>query len=134
MESDARRAYCFWKDLDGDPQEITQIGMFKGNGVGYSPDGLNGDSGAHEIKCPRGYNHLNALVSDKVPSAHRWQLQGGLWLSEREWIDFISFSPPLPIFVKRVYRDEVAIKDIADACEKFNTELDKLEQKVRAMQ
>lgn len=70
--------------------------------LGYSPDGLVGSDGLVEVKCPRAKGHLRTILSGEVPAQHMAQLQAGLLVSGRKWVDFISFHGGLPLFVKRV--------------------------------
>lgn len=100
--------------------------------VGYSPDGLVGDSGAIEIKTKLPKHQVEVLLSGEIPKEHVAQCQGGLWVSEREWIDFISYWPGMPLFIKRAYRDEAFIKTISDRVDSFYTELDKRMSRVMA--
>ena len=75
---------------------------FDGYKIGYSPDGLVGDDGLLEIKCPRQKGHLQTLVADQVPPYYMAQLQTGLLVSGREWIDYVSFCAGMPLWIKRV--------------------------------
>ena len=77
-----------------------------GRSVGYSPDGLVGEAGAIEIKAPRAKVHVQTVIADAVPSVHMAQLQTGLYVTGRQWIDFISWCGGLPAFVKRTFPDE----------------------------
>ncbi len=70
--------------------------------IGYSPDGLVGDDGLIEIKSRRQRFQVETIASDEVPTEYMIQLQTGLLVTERQWIDFISYSGGLPMFVKRV--------------------------------
>ena len=82
------------------------IRTINGAKLGYSPDGLVGDDGLIEIKCPRPSNHVRTIIGNTVPAYNMAQVQTGLLVTGREWLDFISFSPGLPLFVKRVTPDE----------------------------
>lgn len=79
--------------------------------LGYSPDGLVGEDGLIEIKCPRKKKHIETLVSGEVPSEYILQCQTGLLVSGRKWLDFFSFYPGLPMKPIRVSAD----KDMHDA-------------------
>ena len=70
--------------------------------LGYSPDGLVGDDGLLEIKSRRQKYQVETIATGEVPAEYMIQLQTGLLVSEREWIDFVSYSGGLPMFVKRV--------------------------------
>jgi len=87
--------------------------------IGYSPDGLVGENGLIEIKCPRAKTHLNTILADEVPPYYMAQLQTGLLVSGREWIDFVSFVGGMPLFVKRVYPDTAWFAAIEEAVTTF---------------
>jgi hypothetical protein len=89
--------------------------------LGYSPDGLVADEGLVEIKCPRQKGHLNTVLADAVPPVHMPQLQAGLLVSGRKWIDFVSFNAGMPLFVKRVLPDPRWFEAIEAACREFET-------------
>jgi putative phage-type endonuclease len=74
--------------------------------IGYSPDGLVGDDGLIEVKAPRAKTHLRTVLADEVPAQHMAQLQAGLLVSGRQWIDFISYSGGMPMWKKRVLPDQ----------------------------
>lgn len=103
--------------------------------VGYSPDGLVGVNGLIEIKCPKTTTHIETVLSGKMPTGHIPQVQGGLWISEREWLDFVSFDPRINsdknFFCVRVYRDESYIKNLESEVIRFNDELNELLNKLK---
>ena len=74
--------------------------------IGYSPDGLVGDDGLIEVKSRRQHFQVETLLTREVPAEFMLQLQTGLMVSGRRWIDFVQFSAGLPLFVQRVYPDE----------------------------
>jgi hypothetical protein len=82
---------------------------------GASPDGLVGDEGGIEIKCPLPHTHVSYLRAGDVPSKYIPQIQGCLWITGREWWDFMSYHPAMEDLIVRVYRDEAYIKKLADA-------------------
>jgi hypothetical protein len=90
-----------------------------GFSIGYSPDGLVGDDGLVEVKSPRAKKHLTTVLSGEVPPEHMAQLQCGLLVSGREWIDFISYCGGLPLWVKRVLPDPRWHKAIVAAVTAF---------------
>ena len=61
--------------------------------IGVSPDGLIGDDGLLEIKCPQPRTHVEYLASKKMPTKYRWQIQGQMLVTGRKWCDFVSFHP-----------------------------------------
>ena len=91
--------------------------------IGYSPDGLVGDDGLIECKSRRQRFQVETISADQVPIDYMLQLQTGLLVSGREWIDFISYCGGMPMFVKRVF-PEAAIQDaIVTAAMSFETRL-----------
>lgn len=100
-------------------------GLMKAHDVGFSPDLLIGHAGTGEIKSKLPHIHLDIMYKGEVPDEHIAQIQTGLWVSEREWCDFISYCPFLPLFVKRVERDEQLIEVIQYRVIEFYSELDR---------
>lgn len=74
--------------------------------IGYSPDGLVGDDGLIEIKSRRPKAHLETILAGEPPIDCMAQLQAGLLVSGRDWIDYVSFSGGMPLWVKRVEPDQ----------------------------
>jgi hypothetical protein len=70
--------------------------------IGYSPDGLVGDDGLIEVKSRRAKTQLATILADEVPLENVAQLQAGLLVSGRQWIDYVSYSGGMPMYVKRV--------------------------------
>jgi putative phage-type endonuclease len=95
---------------------------------GASPDGLVGDDGLIEIKCPNTATHIETLLSESVPNKYYTQMQFQIACTGRKYCDFVSFDNRLPtelqMFVKRVPRDDMYIKLIEDEIVKFLAELD----------
>lgn len=87
--------------------------------IGYSPDGLVGDDGLIEIKSPRAKTHVRTILADEVPSYYMAQLQTGLLVSGRKWIDFVSYCGGLPLWVKRVEPDPAWQEAIVTAVAAF---------------
>lgn len=114
--------------------EVVQIGFCKHDTMecGVSPDGLVGDAGLIEIKCPAPSTHVSYLRSGGLPSTYKQQVMGQLWVTEREWCDFLSFHPEMPAMMARVYRDEDYISllaaEVEKACNKIETEYQKLKE------
>jgi hypothetical protein len=118
QEAEARDMYAFVSDLEPRP-----VGFIKNGNVGCSPDSLIGDAGMLEIKTKLAHLQLDVLLADRLPPEHVAQVQGQLWVAEREWCDFVSYCPRLPIFAKRVFRDEAYIERIRKAVDLFEREL-----------
>jgi putative phage-type endonuclease len=96
--------------------------------AGASPDGLVGEDGLIEIKCPNTATHIETLLSESVPNKYYTQMQFQIACTGRKWCDFVSFDNRLPtelqMFVKRVLRDDMYIRLIEDEIVKFLNELD----------
>lgn len=119
--------------IRGHEQEIVALGLYEAleevsvksagiilhHGMGYSPDGLVNNDGLIEIKTKLPKFQVGVILSGEVPKEHVTQCQSGLWISEREWIDFISYWPGMPLFVKRMYRDEVLIRKMQERVKTF---------------
>lgn len=89
--------------------EVTECGFLvleeSGHSIGVSPDGLVGSNGGLEIKSPRRKGHVLTAVSGVVPAQHIAQIQCALLVSGRDWWDYVSYSPGLRMWVKRVLPD-----------------------------
>lgn len=127
----ARDAYAFRTDA-----EVTEVGLVRHPKIAKthaSPDGLVGDNGLLEIKCPNSATHLDTLLGGSVPGKYRTQIAWQLACTGRQWCDFVSFDPRLPgnmrLFVRRLHKDELGIPELENEARHFLTELDaKLDQ------
>jgi putative phage-type endonuclease len=124
-EPDARAAYGFFADVD-----VTEIGIVRHpniEGTHASPDGLVGEAGLVEIKCPNTATHIDTLLGQKVPAKYVTQMQFQMACTGRHWCDFVSFDPRMPeamrLFVARVTRDEAVIADLERDVSTFLAEL-----------
>jgi len=95
---------------------------------GASPDGLVGEDGLVELKNPLGKTQVERLltVDPKLPTAYIQQVQGQLLVTEREWCDFVSYVPGLPLFVLRVEPDREFLAKLEAALVEFCEELDEI--------
>lgn len=110
--------------------EIQKVGIILNHGIGYSPDGLIDSNGLIEIKTKLPKFQVGVILAGEIPKEHIAQCQGGLWASEREWIDFISYWPGMPLFIKRAHRDEAMIRKIAERVKSFYEIMDERMNKV----
>jgi putative phage-type endonuclease len=131
-EAAARSAYQFEKMTP-----VVEVGFVPHPSIamaGASPDGLVGDDGLIECKCPNTATHIETLLGQSVPSKYIWQIQMQLACTQRQWADFVSFDPRLPesmsLFVQRVPRDDEAIKYLETEIAAF---LSELEEKLAAL-
>ncbi len=98
--------------------------------VGISPDGLVGDDGLLEIKCPNTTTQLKRALSNDYSSDYKAQIQMQLWVTGREWCDFVSFDPRLECdagyLQQRVMRDEDYIKEMKEKVNVFVKKMNEL--------
>jgi len=103
--------------------KVEQVGFVELNeNVGCSPDGLVNGDGLIEIKCPKSTTHLTTILDNKMQTCYTAQVQGQLWVTGRQWCDWISFDPRVtvnPFFMVRVDRDEKYIAVLEAAVEQF---------------
>lgn len=115
---------------------VTQVGFVTndqwGFNIGYSPDGLIGDDGLIECKSRRGKYQVQTIAEDEVPEEYVLQLQTGLLVTGRKWVDFISYSGGLPMFVKRVEPDPLIQGAIVAAATGFEAKIAAKEREYRA--
>lgn len=90
-----------------------------GFNMGYSPDGLVGDDGLIECKSRRQKYQVQTISEGVVPDEYMLQLQTGLMITGRKWIDFISYSGGLPMFTIRVMPDDEMQAAIVAAATEF---------------
>lgn len=127
MEEEARNLYSFMTDIN--PR---LVGFIRNGDKGCSPDSLIDNNGGLEIKTALPHIQIERLQRNDLPPEHKAQVQGSLWVSEREWWDFVSYGGgKLPLFVKRVYRDDGYIANLAGAVAAFNEELAAVVESVR---
>lgn len=98
--------------------------------VGASPDQFVDTNGLLEIKVPNAANHIGYLL-DTEGIGYRCQVQGQLWIAEREWSDTLSYNPELPPALVRVYRDDKFIAVLAQTVNQFLTYVDELKVKLQ---
>jgi putative phage-type endonuclease len=96
--------------------------------TGVSPDGLVGDDSMVEFKCPIETTHREYMLRKDEPPEYRAQIQGQLWVTGRQWCDFVSYHPDFPenaqLIVRRVLRDEAYISNLEAAVIALNKEVE----------
>ena len=126
LEAEARDAYSFHAGV-----AVEEAGFIPTDALpntGCSPDGLIGDDGMLEIKCPANpEKHIDALRRDAHAAEYRWQLQHQLMVTGRQWVDAVSYDPRFPeglqLAIARVHRDESAIAELRDAINNAEAEV-----------
>lgn len=87
--------------------------------VGASPDRFVGDKGLLEIKCPAPWTHIGYLMAEEIDPKHKPQVQGQIYVAEKEWSDWWSYFPALPPACIRTYRDEKYLSKLGPALDEF---------------
>lgn len=125
-EPEARALYEFLTDA-----EVNQVGFVPHPTIsdsGASPDGLVGNDGLVEIKCPNTATHIETLLGSTGASKYLTQMQWQMACTGRQWCDFVSYDPRLPdsmrLFVTRIVRDDALIEELSAEVGKFLAELD----------
>lgn len=122
-----------WRGVEDEPKArdtyaehwapVTETGFMVrddwGFKIGYSPDGLVGDDGLIEAKSRRQKAHLQTILADAVPAYNMAQLQCGLLVSGRKWIDYLSYCGGMPMWRKRIMPDPKWFAAILSAATQF---------------
>jgi hypothetical protein len=121
----------------GNEIEPVKFVYLEGLAIGCSPDGLVGKTGMIETKSGNRATHLEYMQRTTVPPEYHWQVQGSLWVCEREWCDFLSFHPDFPpelqLNVLRVWRDDDAIKELVAGCGRFLLDVAKTRELIETL-
>jgi hypothetical protein len=118
MEDEARDLYAFVHDAP-----LERVGFIVNGPKGCSPDSLIASDGGLEIKTQRADLLVETLLKGDVPPEHKAQVQGNIWVAERAWWDLVVYWPKMPLFVKRVFRDDAYIANLSNEVDRFNAEL-----------
>lgn len=127
LEDEARQTYQLITE-----NMVEQVGFcLADGGYGCSPDGLVGDDGMIEIKCPSIAVHVEYLLAGVLPSDYFQQCQGQLFVTGRKWSDFVSYFPGIKPLIVRVYPDEKFHSALKVELEKFCSELQSIIKKIK---
>ncbi len=128
LEPEARAYYEMQHDVE---VETVGLVMTDDGKVAGSPDGLVGDDGGLELKCPAIQTHIGYMLDpDKLVSGYRYQVQGYLYLTGRAWWDLVSYFPGLPDVTRRIGRDAEYIAALEAALKVFVKDLDAAKEKL----
>lgn len=118
---------------------VDEIGFVRHPSIewaGASPDGLVGDDGLIEIKCPNTATHIDYLLAGKAPAKYVPQMIWQMACTGRKWVDFVSFDPRMPeemqLFIVRFDRNEDQISEHEAEVKKFIGEVEATISKLRA--
>lgn len=136
LEDEARRLY-----VGRTGNDVEQIGFARFDHdaytIGASPDGLIGDDGGLEIKCPAPKTHVQTVLSGEIPSYNRAQVQASMFVTGRTWWDFCSYLPGEALYIIRDYpepRWQGAIGDAARAFEEIaRAQIDQYQRNTRGL-
>lgn len=126
-EPESKGYYEFETGLD-----VTEVGLVyldEQRMIGCSPDGLIGDDGGLEMKNPAPHTHVGYVLESAVPKKYTLQVQGCLWICQRDWWDFMSYHPDFPPLIYRARRNEKLIKVLSAEVNTFVEKM--LEQRER---
>lgn len=128
MESEARKLYEFENDI-----EVQQVGFCSSDDETYgaSPDGLVGEKGLLEIKCPKIATHVSYIIKGNLLADYFQQAQGQMFVTGREWTDLLSYYPGLKRVEIRVKRDKEFLKKLDAELKSFCKELKELIERIR---
>jgi len=134
-EPEARAAYMFATEAD-----VEEVGFVPHHSIamsGASPDGMVGDQGLVEIKCPNTATHIDTLLGQTVPAKYVTQMHWQMACTGRRWCDFVSYDPRLPshmrLWVKRVERNDALIAELEAEVQAFLAELDRTVSELEAL-
>lgn len=125
IEPEAKIAYEFYRDAT-----IVEVGFLPHPSIaetGASPDGLVGEDGLVEFKCPTVSVHLDTLDKEEIAQEYVLQMQWQMCCTGRQWCDFASYDPRFPeamrLYVRRIPRDDILIRALEKDVTDFLTEL-----------
>ena len=120
LEPEARLEFEFYTDLD-----VQEVGFIEYNEfIGVSPDGLVGDDGLIEIKCPNDSIYFKLLLSNNIKPEYIAQMQMQMYVTNRQYCYFVSYNPNFEksLYIKKINRDEEMIEKLKKGLER-GTEL-----------
>ena len=120
LEPEARLEFEFYTGLD-----VQEVGFVEYNDfIGVSPDGLVGDDGLIEIKCPNDSIYFKLLLSNNIKPEYIAQMQMQMYVTDRQYCYFVSYNPNFEksLYIKKINRDEEMIDKLKKGLER-GTEL-----------
>ena len=116
LEPEARLEFEFYTNLD-----VQEVGFIEYNDfIGVSPDGLIGDDGLIEIKCPNDSIYFKLLLSNNIKPEYIAQMQMQMYVTERQYCYFVSYNPNFEksLYIKKINRDEEMIDKLKKGLER----------------
>lgn len=115
-------------------REIQDVGFVMPDftdAYGCSPDGLIGDDGGLEVKCPAPETLIRYHAGGELPAEHKVQVQATLFITGRDWWDFYAWHPELSAFLIRVEPDLKYHAKIAESLLKLLEEIERIMSRVK---
>ena len=116
LEPEARLEFEFYTNLD-----VQEVGFIEYNDfIGVSPDGLVGDDGLIEIKCPNDSIYFKLLLSNNIKPEYIAQMQMQMYVTDRQYCYFVSYNPNFEksLYIKKINRDEEMIEKLKKGLER----------------
>ena len=116
LEPEARLEFEFYTGLD-----VQEVGFIEHNEfIGVSPDGLIGDDGLIEIKCPNDSIYFKLLLNDNIKPEYIAQMQMQMYVTDRQYCYFVSYNPNFEksLYIKKINRDEEMIDKLKKGLER----------------
>ena len=130
LESDSVEFYEMMRDVKAE-----RVGFITTDDklIGCSPDRLIGEDGLLECKVPAPATHVEYLLSGEIDQKYKPQCQGQLFVSDRKWVDILSYHPEMPPVIIRVERDPVFIACLENLLWEFNSFLREVMTKIESL-
>jgi hypothetical protein len=128
LEAEARSVYEF---ATGNTVEAIGLCIDDEHEYGASPDGMIGEDGLIEIKCPLITTHVGYLIAGTLPSDYFQQVQGQLMVTGRKWCDFVSYYPGLKPLIVRVKPEKAFHKALKSELIRFCAEVKQIAEKIK---
>lgn len=143
VEKDTPTTFAMQHGIEAEPQararytletgrKVVEVGFIPHQDIdhsGASPDGLVGDDGLVEIKCPQALQHMKTIAFGEIKPEYMLQMQWQMECTKRQWCDFVSFNSDYPeehqLQIIRVQRDDELIDKIKDRVQAMNAEIAK---------
>ena len=113
LESVARNLY-----IEETFNDVKEVGFIeKDEYCGVSPDGLVSEDGIIEIKCPKDTLFVEQSITGNIKPEYYTQIQYALYITGRQWCDYVAYNENFPLLIRRYERDEKYIEKIKDTLE-----------------
>lgn len=127
QESIARKLY-----MQETFNEVKEVGFIERDEYsGVSPDGLVGEQGIIEIKCPKDTVFVEQSITEKIKPEYYTQIQYALYITGRQWCDYVAYNENFPLLIRRYERDEEHIEKIKNALEDGIKQVKEIENKFK---